>query len=513
MTKLIKTCWIDRYDHILTREEFEKADLINVFDVANSPALLEKYKVEEDKLWAFAKIWMEAAGMSQMVVFIHKDALHHKVPLSTTEESVYHQLDRVTIQEIQLNDKGWEVLQAVMRLGAREVLRATIQAGGWLLQTDQNMALFTQKMERAALQQLLDKTELHCLNESEEEDFWEEVEARVAAYEARRAKVAGAILGMAIGDGLGYPAEFLKREEIKGKLLENGFLHPNDAYIEVTDDTQMALAVAKALHWAQDAGLESLEVSLRKYFVAWLNDPANNRAPGMTCLASCERLEKGVPWLEATDKSSKGSGANMRVLPVGLWAPSGNLLAKVAQFQAAITHGHPTALVAAELTAVVVYQLLDGTTPDKLLPVLFEYATSQKMVYHEDYLQQLWDRPPFRTPQEFIQLGWEECLEKLKSVEKALLEDQAEVDPCTIGGAGWTAEESLATALYCFLKSPQDPLLVLQNAICTSGDSDSIACLAGGFVGAYLGLKALPVDKTQQVEYQEALWETIKWFA
>ena len=206
MTKLIKTCWIDRYDHILTREEFEKADLINVFDVANSPALLEKYKVEEDKLWAFAKIWMEAAGMSQMVVFIHKDALHHKVPLSTTEESVYHQLDRVTIQEIQLNDKGWEVLQAVMRLGAREVLRATIQAGGWLLQTDQNMALFTQKMERAALQQLLDKTELHCLNESEEEDFWEEVEARVAAYEARRAKVARAILGMAFSlDGSWSP--------------------------------------------------------------------------------------------------------------------------------------------------------------------------------------------------------------------------------------------------------------------------------------------------------------------
>ncbi|OJJ19645.1 hypothetical protein BKI52_22140 [marine bacterium AO1-C] len=332
-------------------------------------------------------------------------------------------------------------------------------------------------------------------------------------YKQRKTKITGVAFGMAIGDGLGYPAEFLKREEIQAKLLENGFLHPDNAFIEVTDDTQMALAVAKALYHCEDLEPATLETSLRKYFIEWLNDPANNRAPGMTCLASCERLEKGLPWLEATDKSSKGCGANMRVLPVGFLNFTDAMIPEVAQFQAAITHGHPTALVASELTAITVYKLINGTSPDQLLNTLFEYAEGQKLNYHTEYLQRLWDRPPFRTPQEFIQLGWEECLEKLKAVQEGLLKNDEHIDPCAIGGAGWTAEESFATALYCFLLSPDNPLKVLQSAMCTSGDSDSIACLAGGFVGAYLGIDALPVDRVQNVEYQEELKELVKWFA
>ncbi|HAS46462.1 MAG TPA: hypothetical protein DCS93_38630 [Microscillaceae bacterium] len=368
-----------------------------------------------------------------------------------------------------------------------------------------------QNIEQPTLEKLLDQTGVYCLNEFEEEGFWEEVEDIVIEYQQRKAKISGAVFGMAIGDGLGYPAEFLKREEIQAKLLENGFLHPDDAFIQVTDDTQMALAVAKAVYHCEDLEPAPLEESLRKYFIEWLNDPTNNRAPGMTCLASCERLEKGLSWLEATDKSSKGCGANMRVLPVGFFSFSEEVIPEVAQFQAAITHGHPTALVASELTAITVYKLLNGTTPDQLLNDLLAYAEGQKSNYYEDYLQQLWDRPPFRTPQEFIQLGWEECVDKLKAVQKGLSKIDENVDPCAIGGAGWTAEESFATALYCFLLSPENPIKVLQNAICTSGDSDSIACLAGGFVGAYLGFDALPANRVQNIEYQQELWEVVNY--
>ena len=232
----------------------------------------------------------------------------------------------------------------------------------------------------------------------------------------------------------------------------------------------------------------------------------------MTCLASCERLAKGLPWLQATDKGSKGCGANMRVLPIGLWAATEEMITEVTQFQSAMTHGHPTALVASELTAVVVHKLLNGVAPDQLLDALFAYADTQRNIYHEEYLQTLWDRPPFRSPQEYIQLGWEECLEKLQAVKQGLQLPEKPEDPCTIGGAGWTAEESLATALYCFLFSPEEPIKVLQTAICTSGDSDSIACLAGGFVGAYLGYEALPQNRMQNVEYREELWELVRWF-
>ena len=513
MTKLLKTYWIDRYDHILSLEEVEKADLMSIVDVKDSPVLQKKFVEEEEKLWAFVKAWLEGMKMREIRVFVEKGPLNYNVPISLGQQEFYDQLDRISMLAIAFNVQEMIRLEAIIKLGIREILKVTVQINDGLLKTGFDMALFIQKIEPPILNRLLDQTDVYCLNEFEEDSFWEEVEDILEDYQQRKTKIAGAVFGMAIGDGLGYPAEFLKRKEIQAKLLENGFLHPNDDFIEVTDDTQMALAVAKALYHCKDMESASLETSLRKYFVEWLNDPANNRAPGMTCLASCERLEKGLPWLEATDKSSKGCGANMRVLPVGFYNLTEEMIPEVAQFQAAITHGHPTALVASELTAITVYKLLHDTTPDQLLSDLLAYAEGQQANYYKDYLQQLWDRPPFRTPQEFIQLGWEECIEKLKAVQKGLSEVDESIDPCAIGGAGWTAEESFATALYCFLLNPEDPDKVLHNAICTSGDSDSIACLAGGFVGAYLGLEALPKDRVQNVEYQQELWEVVKWLA
>ena len=42
-------------------------------------------------------------------------------------------------------------------------------------------------------------------------------------------------------------------------------------------------------------------------------------------------------------------------------------------------------------------------------------------------------------------------------------------------------------ALYCFCKSPDDFLATIRRGANTQGDSDSIACIAGGISGAYLG--------------------------
>jgi ADP-ribosylglycohydrolase len=62
---------------------------------------------------------------------------------------------------------------------------------------------------------------------------------------------------------------------------------------------------------------------------------------------------------------SKGCGANMRVAPVGLLLASepdmtATTRAALAQFQAAMTHSHPTALAAADLTAMTISYLASG---------------------------------------------------------------------------------------------------------------------------------------------------------
>lgn len=50
-----------------------------------------------------------------------------------------------------------------------------------------------------------------------------------------------------------------------------------------------------------------------------------------------------------------------------------------------------------------------------------------------------------------------------------------------------------------------EPVLALRRAACTSGDSDSIAALAGAFAGAHLGADAWPADWMERIEHRDEL--------
>jgi ADP-ribosylglycohydrolase len=63
----------------------------------------------------------------------------------------------------------------------------------------------------------------------------------------------------------------------------------------------------------------------------------------------------------------------------------------------------------------------------------------------------------------------------------------------------------LATAVHCFLLFPDDPIAMLARAATTSGDSDSIACLAGAFAGAAHGFAWWPAEWSQRIEHADEL--------
>lgn len=330
---------------------------------------------------------------------------------------------------------------------------------------------------------------------------------------SRESRVAGCLFGLAFGDALAAPTEFLSVAEIVRRWPPAGPAEVSGHPAGVTDDTQMALAVGEALAEAlvrRDLSRATLEALLRAEFVEWLNSPDNNRAPGMTCLRACETLETGRHWLEATVKSSKGCGANMRVAAVGLLDPIAHRVseaerAAIAQFQAALTHGHPTALAASDLTAFTIARLAAGVGLPSLMEVIRGYARSQRTVYHADWLGELWQRPGVESPEEFMARGWEECLGVLDRLDAALSSPDYEADPCLATGAGWVAEEAFATGLLCFLLYPDEPLHALRRAAVTSGDSDSIACLTGAFAGAHLGAGCWPREWMGRIEYRDRL--------
>ncbi len=335
----------------------------------------------------------------------------------------------------------------------------------------------------------------------------------MVAMRASRRPVAGCLYGLALGDALAAPTEFLTVEEIVDRFGEHGPEAPLGDPARVTDDTQMTLAVGRALRAVSPGPLTAarLEGPLRAEFVAWLHSPDNDRAPGATCLQACRALEAGVAWEQATVRASKGCGANMRVAPVGFLALRGTAedatSAAVAQYQAAFTHGHPTALAASDLTARVVAELLTGCRPSELPGRLRQYAREQRTVWHADWLTGLWRRPGVDRPQEFIAWGWDECLASLDRLDAALLLGDRAADPCRLTGAGWVAEEALATGLLCFLLLPDDPVAAIRRAAVSSGDSDSIACLTGAFAGAAHGVRAWPQDWRRRIEYRREIEE------
>ena len=328
-------------------------------------------------------------------------------------------------------------------------------------------------------------------------------------------KIKGSLICSEIGDGFGYPTEFLKIDEIKAKWGENGLTAPIGEIIKVTDDTQMAISVSKALinsYQENRINQKAFENELVNEFIIWLNDEENNRAPGMTCLRSCENLEKGMIWQKATSKNSKGCGANMRVTPIGLLkfkqkSFTNEEIAKISQFQSAVTHAHPTALIASELTAITIIKIIEGVEPKNLVKELIEYSESQKSQYHEDWLTNIWERPGIMSQNDFINRGWNECIEILNKVNEAVKKNDRLIDPCELTGEGWIAEEAFGTALLCFLLFPDDLEQTLIRAVNTKGDSDSIACIAGSFAGARNGLKSIPKDWIRRIEYREELDE------
>ncbi|MFF4751169.1 ADP-ribosylglycohydrolase family protein [Streptomyces sp. NPDC002514] len=327
----------------------------------------------------------------------------------------------------------------------------------------------------------------------------------------------GSLLGLALGDALGFPTEFNDVPSILAKCGPWREMElPRRAL--VSDDTQMTLALGRGLRTAMDRGVlapKRLERPLREEFVDWYQSPENNRAPGRTCLTACNLLkEQGRAWQEASQTGSKGCGANMRVAPVGLTPGlSDEQRAGAAQLQAALTHGHPTALAASDLTAHAVRLLAQDTAPAALLDQLAAYAHDNRTRYHHSWLGDLWTRTGDPTPEDFAARGWDECLAVLDRLRDALRTPAPEDDPCLATGAGWIAEEALATGLLCFLIFPEEPVTALRRAACSSGDSDSIACLTGAFAGAWLGAGAWPAEWADRIEYHSdlltlgALWD------
>jgi ADP-ribosylglycohydrolase len=298
-------------------------------------------------------------------------------------------------------------------------------------------------------------------------------------------KFLGCIYGLAIGDAMGFYTEFLSLKEILQKHGESGVKYfqsvektdgtffPLGTY---TDDTQMSLALARAILRTETLDVEDFMKEVKREFVNWMDSPDNNRAPGGACTRGCRNMKYGLHWKESGDPGSKGCGTAMRNAPLGLaYHNKLNKLVEFAHASSVCTHAHPTGIAAGIGTAYAVALITKGMAEPRDLVDMVA-------------------RIPYAN---------EEYRNKILQVNRVLNKKPDHAIPLL--GEGWVGEEALAIALYCFVKYPTDFKKTIWTAVNTDGDSDSLACIAGALSGAYNGIEAIPSQWRREVENSELL--------
>jgi ADP-ribosylglycohydrolase len=270
-------------------------------------------------------------------------------------------------------------------------------------------------------------------------------------------RIAGCLKGIATGDAIGKQTEMLSRADVLRWYPHGirGFEGTPSAIIpryvgdskrqwrigETTDDTERSVAVARAI------------IAERKLSHATI---------GRELLRCTKSVHPGVKSLWEFHQAADPT----RVAPVGIFYTSDRLddIVNGAREASISTHGGSLAIAAAAATAAAVSAAIDAASPDQVLE-LAERAAVQA--------ESRWPAPAGPAFANAIRsvhdnLG---CLPALRPVEVAArcFPNQ----PLTI--------VPLALALATVMQSAEDAILVAANI---GGDSDSVASIAGGILGA-----------------------------
>jgi ADP-ribosyl-[dinitrogen reductase] hydrolase len=180
-----------------------------------------------------------------------------------------------------------------------------------------------------------------------------------------RSHARAAFIGMAIGDALGATVEFMTVPEIAAKygtfrdIIGGGWLRLKPG--QVTDDTEMALCIARAIVKNQAWSLEAVADN----FAAWLKsrpvDCGDTCRKGIRAYMLHGTLETPINEWDA------GNGAAMRILPTALFSlPDEKLLNKYALEQAHLTHNNPVSDAACLCLGQMLHQAICGAEKSRL---------------------------------------------------------------------------------------------------------------------------------------------------
>lgn len=247
-----------------------------------------------------------------------------------------------------------------------------------------------------------------------------------------------AVYGFAVGDALGVPFEFKKRDtfECRGMIGGGTWGEPEGTW---SDDTSMLLATADSIRVCH--GRIDPDDMMTRYVRWWQRGDYSCNGDvfdiGMTTRAALARYAQDVPSFQCgdTDERSNGNGALMRILPLAFTKATDAEINAVT----ALTHAHDLSKLCSRQYISILRHLID--TGD--LPT--EWA------------------------------------------ERMLQEPRS-----SIRSTGYVLD-SLTAAIWCVVSTSSYAQAVL-TAVNLGEDTDTIAALTGGLAGIRYGIGEIPEE-------------------
>lgn len=257
-----------------------------------------------------------------------------------------------------------------------------------------------------------------------------------------------------------------------------------------TDDTAMLLAVTSWLIEDRQAGEENLLKHLSSHY-----DPERRFGPGTARIIEVFR-EQPEKWKSLAtaffDQGSYGNGSATRVAPVGLYhhyhLPR---LRSIALRSSNPTHTHILARQGSVLQAAAV--ALAIRLADKFSPAMFLELLQRELDAMGESGE---DISVFQ--------------EKLKIMGQGVRQSAPPNELVEDLGNGIQVQESVPSAIYCFLYSPHSYRDAVSSAIFLGGDTDTIAAMTGAISGAFLGYDELPVHWLEKIREPKFGHERVK---
>jgi ADP-ribosylglycohydrolase len=290
-------------------------------------------------------------------------------------------------------------------------------------------------------------------------------------------KIKSALFGVAVGDALGVPVEFISRHSIGKNPVTDmiGYGTHNLPAGTWSDDSSLTFCLAEAL--TQDFELNVIG----EKFVKWVHE--NYWTPhgqvfdiGIATRQAISRLAKGEkPELAGGfDETDNGNGSLMRILPLLFYLLDKPINERydITRNVSAITHRHIRSAIACFYYLEFARQILAGKD-------IFEiYRNLQAEI--SNHLTSLEVNPT-----------------EIAKFNRLLKGDIAKLDEDDIQSSGYVLH-TLEAGIWCLLTTDSYKEAVLK-AVNLGGDADTTGAVTGGLAGLLYGFDKIPTNWVKQI--------------